>query len=97
MNINILKERLDKYSPYSKSVHVVTQDLFKQINFIKNDYLKYSCIYLICSKLLEDNLISLKDYSKISGIEIYFLIKYEKELFNYIYRNNINLLKFTNI
>ena len=98
VKMNKYIERISKYCKYSPCVETFTKKLYVKIPslIIPNQYLKYSCTFLILSKFIEDQIISLKEYSKITGIKYTLLIKYENELFNYLLKK-INLFKFTNV
>ena len=99
---NKYKERFKKYCEYSSSVENTTLKIYNILPefIISDDYLRYACIFLYISKIIEDNILCLDDFCKISGFEKETIKKNEYILFSYFLLKSptyLNLPTFTGL
>jgi hypothetical protein len=99
-NIITYKNRIKTYCDYSNYVSILSEKLFLRFpdKIIPDNFLRYACIFLVISKFMEDNLLSLYDYSLISGFKTDVLIKNEFPIVKEFLRlNYLNLPRLVGI
>lgn len=90
MHINTYKNQLHNCCEYASIVMKLADNkLFPTVS--TNMYIQYASLYWFLSKFIEDELVSLKDYARISGVPSKEIIKHEKDLFNYYLSNQKDL------
>lgn len=93
------KEQIQQFCDYSPIVKQTTEifiekhekQLKHKIN--NNDYVLFACLFWFISKIIEDELISIDDYLRVTGLNKHMLTKHEKIIFKHYINNNNDFQK----
>lgn len=99
MNLIEYKQRLNKYCEYPEYLFKLTDKCIHEFpSKSSNECIHYGVLIWFLSKFVQDKILNVKSYSRISGIKYYDLLLYEDHLFTYYlkYTNHLNRIIFKN-